>query len=129
MSKLRGPSWAIELPPEWIGEHDDICSTVCHPEGVGVLQISSYSKDGDVTLADLREFAQEHLDGGAKLADAESGDFWGFTLAFGAEGIFSQHWYLANSNKALFITYNCDEINLGSELESAKKIVASLEAT
>ena len=128
MSIFQGNSWSITLLPEWTGEHEEECSTVYHPRGVGALKISSYSKDSVVTESDLREFAQERIEAGAKLHESITGDFKGFTLAFAAEDEFWQYWYVANSNKFLLITYNCNEANLGPEREQAKSMVASLKA-
>ncbi|OEY67522.1 hypothetical protein [Marinobacter sp. X15-166B] len=109
MNQFYGKNWKIDLLPDWTGEHEEECSLVFHSEGIGALQISSYSKDGAVTDEDLKGLAQEHLEAGAKLIDVEAGDFKGFTLAFGVKGEFWQLWYVANGPRALFMTYNCDE--------------------
>ena len=129
MSIFQGISWKVTLLPEWIGKHDEECSTIYHPNGVGALQISSYSKNCDVTDSDLRDLAHEHIESGAKLAEADSGEFRGFTLAFGVDGEFWQYWYIANGSIALLVTYNCNEADLGPERDQVKKIVASLQAT
>ena len=129
MSSFRGNSWEVDLLPDWIGEHTEECTTIYHPDGVGALQISSYSKNDSVTESDLMDLAQEHIDTGAKPVKAEAGAFEGFTFAFGIDGEFWQFWYVARDNIALLITYNCNEADLGPEREHAKSIVASLKAT
>ena len=129
MSRFQGNSWGVELPPDWIGEHTEDCSTMYHPDGVGALQISSYTKNDTGTDSDLKGLAQEHIDSGAKLGNAEAGVFDGYTFAFGIDGEFWQYWYVARGNVALLITYNCNEADLGPEREHAKTIVASLKAT
>lgn len=129
MSSFKGNCWEVELLPEWVGEHAEDCATIYHPDGVGALQISSYSKNDSVTEADLKDLAQEHIDFGAKLGKAEAGAFEGLTFAFGSDGEFWQFWYVAKGNIALLITYNCNEADLGPEREHAKSIVASLRAT
>ena len=129
MSKFIGSSWSIDLLPEWIGEHEEDCSTIYHPDGVGALQISSYKKDSIVEEDDLRNLAQDHVEAGAKLSPANSGQFNGFTLAFGAEGQFWQYWYVANNNTALLLTYNCEEVDLGPERDEVKSMVGTLAAT
>ena len=126
---FQGKSWQVQLLPEWIGEHDEECSTIYHPNGVGALQISSYVKNGEVTESDLKNLAQGHIESGARLVEASSGEFHGFTLAFGVDGEFWQYWYIAKENIALLVTYNCNEIDLGPEREQVKEIVASLKAT
>jgi hypothetical protein len=129
MSIFKGSSWGIELLPEWVGEHEEECSTIYHPNGVGALQISAYSKDSEVTEEDLKELASEHIETGAKLAIANSGGFKGFTLAFGVEDEFWQYWYVASGNNALLITYNCEAQDRENEIDKIKSMVASLSAT
>lgn len=129
MSEFQGNSWKVQLPEGWLGEHDEECSTIYHPEGVGALQISSYSKSDTVTEADLKNMAQDHIDAGANLAKASAGEFSGFTLAFGSDGEFWQFWYVGKGNTALLLSYNCEEADLGPERDYAKNIVANLRAT
>ncbi|MCG6968196.1 MAG: hypothetical protein LJE85_00380 [Gammaproteobacteria bacterium] len=128
MSIFKGESWGIELLPEWIGEHEEDCSTIYHPNGVGALQISAYSKDSEVTEEDLKDLASEHIEAGTKLAPAISGDFRGFTLAFGIESEFWQHWYVSSGNKVLFVTYNCEDQDKVHEISQIKEMVATLSA-
>lgn len=128
MNQFDGSSWRINLLPEWVGEYEEDCSLVFHPEGVGALQISSYSKEGAVTEADLRGLAQEHIEAGAKLTEAHAGDFKGFTLAFGSDNEFWQCWYVANGPTALFITYNCQAADRDAEIESIKSMISNLAA-
>lgn len=129
MNQFDGPSWRINLLPEWVVEHEEDCSLIFHPEGVGALQISSYSKEGNVTEADLKGLAQEHIEAGAKLTEADAGDFEGFTLAFGSDNGFWQCWYVANGPTALFITYNCQAADRDAEIESIKSMISDLAAT
>lgn len=129
MNEFSGKSWRISLLPDWVGEHEEECSLVFHPNGVGALQISSYSKDGTVTEADLKGLAQEHIDAGAKIARVEAGEFRGFMLTFCSDGEFWQLWYVASGSIALFITYNCQENDHSVELGSIKSMISTLAAT
>ena len=99
-----------------------------HPDGVGALQISTYSKNEPITESDLKNLAQEHIESGAKLGEADAGAFRGFTFALGINGEFWQFWYVSKDNIALLITYNCNEADLGPERAHAKSIVGSLKA-
>lgn len=129
MNTFEGQSWSIELQSGWVGEHDEDCSTIYHPDGVGALQISAYTKDSEVTNEDLKEQAQDHVEAGAKLAESESGDFQGYTLAYGVDGEFWQHWYVCAGCTLLFITYNSDPEDREKEIDIVKKMVASMKAT
>ena len=126
---FQGNNWSLELLPCWIGEHGEACSTIYHPNGVGALQISCLLKDSEITDVDLEELAEHHLNAGARVSDAACGEFFGFTLAFGVDGEFWQYWYVCKDNTALVITYNCNEVDLCSELEQVKEMVANLRAT
>ncbi len=129
MNHFYGRSWRISLLRGWIGEDEEACSLIYHPEGVGALQISSYTKDGTVTEVDLKDLAQDHLDAGARLAPAKAGDFKGFTLKFGSNGKTWQVWYVANGPNALMITYNCQEEDNEIEIGSVKDMISTLSAT
>ncbi len=129
MSIFVGTNWKIELMPEWIGEDDEECATIYHPDGVGALQISSYTKEDEVTQDDLKEFASEHIEAGAKIVEAKTGAFEGFTFAFGIDNEFWQYWYVSSGKTALLITYNCDDSDQEYEIAKIKTMIASLSAT
>lgn len=128
MKLFEGKSWSISLLPGWIGEHEEECSTIYHPEGVGALQISAYTKVTPVTDEDLREFTEEHIEAGAKLSPVQAGEFTGHTIAFGIDGTFWQYWYLRNASTMLLVTYHCDEDERNHELEQIKSMVTTLAA-
>lgn len=128
MKPFEGKSWSISLLPDWIGEHEDECSLIYHPEGVGALQISAYTKATPVTDEDLREFAEEHIEAGAKLSPIQTGEFTGYTIALGIDDTFWQYWYLRNASTMLLVTYHCDEDKRNQELEQIKSMVATLAA-
>jgi hypothetical protein len=93
MALFKGNLWSIVLPPEWVGEHDEDCATIYNPDGAGALQISAYSKNGDVTKEDLMGLANEYIPVGAKLTRIEVGQFSGYSVAVGLEGQFWQYWF------------------------------------
>ena len=128
MSSFQGNHWQVNLPPNWQGNHHEDCSTIFNPNGVGALQISSYSKGDSITESDLEDLAKDHLNTGAKVGKANAGEFDGFTFAYGTNGEFWQFWFVAKGKNALLITYNCNEDDLGPEREQAKMIVSGLKA-
>ena len=51
--------WRAELPPGWCAQNGRGNVPIYLPEGVGVLQISSFRKsEGDVSKTDLQEMAE-----------------------------------------------------------------------
>jgi hypothetical protein len=117
------------LPPGWRGHLDPECTTITADPEVGALQFSSAFKDGEVSLADLRDFASEHLDAGAPTRSVHLGDFEGFAIAFGTEDAFWRQWFLRNRKQALFVTYNCSLEDRGIEDAAVDKILATLSAS
>lgn len=115
--------------PEWGREYEEGCLTIYHPNGVGALQISAYSKDSEVTEEDLKDLASDRIESGAEVAPAKLGEFTGFTLAFRVDNTFWQHWYVSSFNEALFITYNCEVEDREHEISQIKDMVATLSAT
>jgi len=108
MTKFTGASWSASLPTGWQAEPTDECDSIFNPEGVGVLQVSAYSKETTVSEQDLIDLASEHIESGAKTKSIVLGEFSGITLSFGTEGEYWRHWYLRAGLHALFVTYNCE---------------------
>jgi hypothetical protein len=129
MKKYKGSGWELNIEDSWVVEDTDGLITIYNPQGVGALQVSSYSKDSIVTEYDLKELAQEHIDAGAKVDSYIQHDSKVLTLAFGVDGEFWQHWYIAINHQALFVSYNCDVSERSVEIDTIKKIVASISKT
>jgi hypothetical protein len=130
MEQLFGRgTWSLLLPDGWQGWHDPECATIVANPEIGALQVSAAFKDSEVSEADLREFAAEHLDAGATPSLVQCGDFVGFTIAFGTEDAFWREWYLRNGGQALFVTYNCSPGDRGVEDAAVDKILATLSVS
>lgn len=129
MKVFKSDGWSVELPEEWQQETDNNLYTFYHPNGVGALQVSGFTKDGAVTESDLKELASEHIDAGAITKPIESSSVMGMTLAFGLNDEFWQYWYIGIGNKALLVTYNCDEQDKEKEINTIKVIVSSIKGT
>jgi len=129
MTVHDGNGWKITPLSGWVLEVEGNISTLYHPKGVGAIQISKYSKDSAVTKADLLDLASEHIEAGANYKEYEENFLKVLTFAFGHDGEFWQHWYIAISSGVLFITYNCDEADREVELEQVKSMVATVSAT
>ena len=125
----EGNGWKITPLAGWEVEVEGKVTAIYHPNGVGAIQISLYSKDGAVTETDLLDFAGDHIEVGAVYKEYEENSHKVLTFAFGHDGVFWQHWYIALSRGVLFVTYNCDEADREIELEKVKLIVATISAT
>lgn len=121
-------TWSLLVPDDWRAWHDEECATLVADDEIGALQISAAFKDSDVQASDLREFAAEHLEAGAKAKPTEAGDFVGFEIAFRDEDRFWRQWYLRNGRQMLFLTYNCDLESRSAEDAVLRDILASLVA-
>jgi len=125
---IQRNGWELALPDGWVFQEDDSCDTITGPDSIGALQISSAVKDSLVADDDLRSFAQEHIDAGAKLRDVECGDFCGFSLCFSDADTHWQLWYLRRARRMLFVTYNCHSEDRNVENEDVQRILAALRA-
>jgi len=128
VNRFGRETWALIVPDGWRAWHDKECATVVADDHIGALQISAAFKESDVVDADLREFAAEHLQAGAKAQRIEAGDFVGFEIAFSDEGRFWRLWYLRSGRQMLFVTYNCGWQSRGIEDAALRHILASLTA-
>jgi len=102
--------------------------TIFSDSGVGAIQVSaSRNNDGPVTDADLRDFAKEHLDAGAKTKDVRCGDFSGFYIHFGTDDMYQRQWWLRRGDTMVLVTYTSAPENKGTEESVVDTIVASLK--
>lgn len=128
MAKVGSELWEIELADGWEVQSVDECVTICHPDGVGALQVSGYTKrtTGEVTRGDL--LAATKLDAVVQehLGEQTWGEFRGFQLVYGQGPHFWRKWWLSNENVLLFVTYNCDRKHEDLELQDVNQMVGSL---
>ena len=96
------------------------------PHGIGVLQISSYAKDGSVSEQDLADFAEDHLSAGARPVRVMFGPYTGFRIAFSVDESFWQQWYLRQGGQMLFISYTCPIESRTAEHQDIDQILSSL---
>lgn len=122
-------TWSLVVPPNWRAWHDTECATLVADEEIGALQISAAFKDTDVTDDDLREFASDHLEAGAKSRPVSVGEFVGFEICCGDDDTFWRQWYLRNGQQMLFVTYNCALESRGIEDTAVASALNSLSAS
>jgi hypothetical protein len=120
------PSWSTSLPTGWTQSSDEDCVTLTGPNAIGVLQISSFRKNELVSDQDLLDFAEDHLDAGAKPANEAFGAYTGFSIEFSVDDSFWQQWYLRQSGQMLFITYNCPIESRGIESQAITQVLSCL---
>lgn len=129
MSQYVHDGWSISLKNEWYSDNDENLVSFYDPQGHGVLQVSSYTKNTLVTESDLKELAKEHIEAGARFKSYEQSGSQVITLAFGFDGSFWQYWYISIGSSALVVTYNCAEEDRNIEIESVKSMVSTIKAT
>ena len=126
--RYDGGTWSLLLPVGWRGRQEDELDQLFGPDDVGAMTISAAFKDSEVLESDLRDFAAEHLEAGAKASPARCGDFVGFEIAFRDDDAFWRLWYLRNGRQMLFVTYSCDFDARGVEDDAIREALASLVA-
>ncbi len=125
--EVRTTTLSVVIPSTWYETLHDECLTLQAEQSIGALQISSYTKDSDVTDEDLQESADRHLKAGAKSATVSIGPYAGFTIAYGVDGLYWREWYLRHKNQMLYVTYNCENSSRGKEDAVVKEILTSLK--
>ena len=126
MSIFSSQWWALRLADGWIAEQDEECVTICHPDGVGALQVSAYQKPDAITKEDLLDGADVDPDQLGEMAASQCGDFEGFYLANSVNDSFQRSWWLGSANTMLFVTYNCDLSYQAIEAAAVDSMVSSL---
>jgi len=128
VARFGTETWALVVPDGWRAWHDDECATLVGAGEIGALQISAAFKDSEVVDTDLREFAAEHLEKGARLRATDAGDFVGFEIAFNDHERFWRQWYFRSGRQMLFVTYNCGLESRGVEDRPIRAALRSLTA-
>ncbi|MFC3552487.1 hypothetical protein ACFOLC_15895 [Lysobacter cavernae] len=119
-------TWSASLPDGWTHSADDECITFVGPEDIGALQISSYKKDQLVKDQDLADFAEDHLEAGARPTTVTFGKYTGFRIAFAVDDSFWQQWYLRQDSQMLFVSYNCPIADRTHENREILELLSSL---
>jgi len=121
--------WKCKIPDEWSYDYQEGCVSFASDQNIGALQVSAACKDDKtVSEIDLRDFAQEHIETGAKLKDTKYGDFSGYFISYAIEeNEYWQEFWLKCKNIMLYITYNCDFSCKGKENDTIVDILDSLK--
>lgn len=91
------------------------------------MQISSYSKNTEITIEDLYELISDEIPQSTILNAVKVGDFTGLTTEFEYKKHFWRHWILSKRNVLLYVTYNCEFEESDVERESIQQIINSLK--
>jgi|MudIll2142460700_1097286.scaffolds.fasta_scaffold860888_1 hypothetical protein len=128
MSTVTYGTLELDPAPGWEAETDEYCATVCHPDGVGALQLSSFQKQDGTLISrdDLLKATQLSEETIPHLAEQVWGDFHGFQLVYSEEETFWRRWWLSNGSTLAFVTYNCGLQDSEVELEPVNKMLATL---
>jgi hypothetical protein len=127
VEKYTSQFWEIALADGWEAERSKHCVTICHPDGVGALQVSGYQKPkGEVTRGDLLGAADLEPDIQKHLGEQKWGVFEGFQLVYSANNTFWRKWWLGAGKILIFVTYNCELDKQEVELSAVNSMVSSL---
>jgi hypothetical protein len=133
MKKYVSPSeyYELSMPEDWrYSQEENIVSFYDATNGVGALQISSYSinKDQKINVAsELAEMLTDKI--GVSIQDILSKIFVVNNLAhyhFTKGDEYWNYYMLFNNGKLLLITYNCNEVDSLKEKNIVHKIVHSI---
>lgn len=120
--------WSIELPSGWTVTQEEECTTLQADYLMGKLQLSSARKEkGLVTDEDLREFAQDHIEAGAKLGSAEFGPFSGFYISYSTEDTYWREWWLRSGTVIVYVTYRVELDAKGTENVATGEVLSTLK--
>lgn len=130
MKKFKSNWWSLQIPDGWNAERDEVCTTFTAKPEIGSLQISSARNDnGPATDDDLLEFAEEHIEAGAKLTEAKVGSLTGFYLGYTDEDFYCREWWLRRGKTVVFVTYTTEIEQRGQEDLVVDQILTTLEVT
>lgn len=121
MPHLHTEWWSLEIPEDWLVEHDEQegLVTLADPDDLGAVDIRVIlpTSDSAISLQAAQQLAESSL----KHADeiflgAEPvtvGQFDGFAIAFGEEGMAWREWFLLGNDCLLLISHYTDQEQKG----------------
>lgn len=107
MRVCRNDHWQVRLPDDWLCENEEGTVGICHPDGVGELEISASVLPASVSAEDLRYFASDQIEHGVTPAEVTCGVFAGIELIYEHDGWFWHDWFLGHDNVLLLASYTC----------------------
>jgi hypothetical protein len=131
MSIASGELWELQLAKDWKSEVDEYCTSLFHPEGVGGLRISAFTKDDRSEVLKSELLAETNLPEEKQkfLAELQWGDFSGYQLVYAQEENFWRKLWLTDGVAFLFITYNCEKAYEKVELKVVNTMLSTLRST
>lgn len=128
MSTVTHGTLELDPAPGWEAETDEYCTTVCHPAGVGALQISSFQKQDGTLISrdDLLQATQLSEEIIPHLAEQTWGAFHRFQLVYSEDETFWRRWWLSSGSTLAFVTYNGGLQDSEVELEPVNKMLSTL---
>jgi len=129
VKKYTSTYWQADLPDDWFGETDQDSDVLYQSEHDGTLVITALEESQAIDDEYLSDLVEEHIEAGAELYDIELGDFSGVTCCYGDDNAYWCEWYLYADRILLFVTYNCDLQQEGSQDDVVETILESLRLT
>ena len=115
------------LPEGWHHEKEmnagRLTMNVYHPDGTGVLKLSSMKIPSSTTGERLRSMT--NVDLSLDLEWQTFGDYSGYQYDYSEKGKSFRQWWLMNEEEILFLVYKSDDRN-GADIEVINGIVASI---
>jgi hypothetical protein len=120
--------WSIEIPSGWSPWEHEECTSFHGSPALGVIQVSAVRKlGGDVSHADLMEFATESKNRCARSQSIFTEKHFGFSCESEKNGEFWAEWWLACGSTLVYLTYNVAAGIEASEIDQIHQIVSSIK--
>nr|CAI78734.1 hypothetical protein [uncultured Gammaproteobacteria bacterium] len=127
MNVLETEWWTMAIPPEWWADSEDDCILIGDQDKVGSIQISTLLRDeGEFNPTLVREIAESESEQPLDWQPVKLGDFTGVYSSYVEEETGIREWYVGNGKMMLFITYSCDEENLGMDNAAVDEFLDTL---
>lgn len=119
--------WCVEIPDEWIAEHEEDVVTISDCDDVGDIDITAVKKEqDDINDDDLLAFAKAQIEKTTTPQLFETDAAKGFYFEYEDDGTAWREWYLAAGSLLIYITYNTDIENAGMDDVVVDQIIDTL---
>ncbi len=127
MNILETDHWCLMLPTEWYAETEDDIVRIADQDEIGEIEITTLHKlSGKVLDCEIQEMASSESPEVPQWDAVSTGTFSGVTGHYTEDGTAVREWYLGSESLLLYVTYVCDEENVGMDDASVDELLGTL---
>lgn len=101
MNKFKSSFWEVSLPDDWEINEDEECISFYTNNGIGALQISSYTEVFFSSNKELEQLIREEVPIDIVLQDINLSNLKGYKVIYSEEDTYWIKWFIPHKDKLI----------------------------